>query len=514
MTVDSEGTSTGREERTRAVRRRRPRHTSDVADNRAMQEHVAQELQKVDVPVNSTPPTQPSAAQETVDAANAAAPRQDSDQVQVHQPPVQDVYLATYQNASITELFKMAEAEGIREFSSMRRQELIYSILTSKVKKNARIHVEGVLEILNEGFGFTRSPQYNYLPSPDDTYVAPALIRRHALRTGNIIQGQVRPPREGEKYFALVTVDSVNYEQLDKQLYITQFEQLTPIHPIERLILETAPNQLEMRVMDIFTPIGKGQRGLIVAPPRTGKTILLQKIANAVLNNHPEVYLIVLLVDERPEEVTDFQRNLKGKGKFEVAASCFDEPPSRHIQVVEMVISKAKRMVERKKDVLVLVDSLTRMTRAYNNETPHSGRILSGGIDSTAFKGPKQFFGAARKIEEGGSLTVIATCLIDTGSRMDEVIFEEFKGTGNMELRLDRQLADRRIFPAIDITTSGTRKEELLINEDELQRIWLLRRGLTGKNPVEAMEWVITKLKKTQSNIEFLLSLPKKEIDY
>lgn len=279
-------------------------------------------------------------------------------------------------------------------------------------------------------------------------------------------------------------------------------------------MLETDPDSSEMRVMDIFTPIGKGQRGLIVAPPRTGKTILLQKIANSVLNNHPEVYLIVLLVDERPEEVTDFQRNLKGKGQFEVASSCFDESPSRHVQVVEVVLGKAKRMVERKRDVVVLVDSLTRMTRAYNNETPHSGRILSGGIDATAFKGPKTFFGAARKIEEGGSLTIIATCLIDTGSRMDEVIFEEFKGTGNMELHLDRQLADRRMFPAIDVTRSGTRKEELLLDKEELQRIWLLRRGLTGKNPVESMEWILSKIKKTRSNVEFLMMLPKKEIDF
>ncbi|MBI4243369.1 MAG: transcription termination factor Rho [Planctomycetes bacterium] len=428
--------------------------------------------------------------------------------------PPEEIHLSRLHKASIRDLFEMAQNEGIHDYQELKRQELVNRILNTKARRNARLCVDGVIEILPEGFGFVRSTQYNYMPSPDDVYVAPSQIRKLGLRTGNIIKGQVRPPREGEKYFAVVKVDTINDSPVEDQLYLTQFESLTPIHPIERIMLETDPDSSEMRVMDIFTPIGKGQRGLIVAPPRTGKTILLQKIANSVLNNHPEVYLIVLLVDERPEEVTDFQRNLKGKGQFEVASSCFDESPSRHVQVVEVVLGKAKRMVERKRDVVVLVDSLTRMTRAYNNETPHSGRILSGGIDATAFKGPKTFFGAARKIEEGGSLTIIATCLIDTGSRMDEVIFEEFKGTGNMELHLDRQLADRRMFPAIDVTRSGTRKEELLLDKEELQRIWLLRRGLTGKNPVESMEWILSKIKKTRSNVEFLMMLPKKEIDF
>ncbi|MDI6732562.1 MAG: transcription termination factor Rho [Planctomycetota bacterium] len=414
-----------------------------------------------------------------------------------------ELYLTKLQKMTIAELLDIAKKEGVIEYSGLKKQELIFRILQARASKNGLTVGEGVLEILPDGFGFLRSTDYNYLPSPDDIYVSPSQIKRFGMQTGLVVTGQIRPPKDGEKYFALLKVEAINHENPELRIGKVFFDDLTPLHPEERLFLETESNELSMRIMDLATPIGKGQRGLIVAAPRTGKTVLLQKIAHSIATNHPEVYLIVLLIDERPEEVTDMQRSVKG----EVISSCFDEPPSRHIQVAEMVLSKAKRLVEYGKDVVILLDSITRLGRAYNTEAPHSGRILSGGIDSTALQGPKKFFGGARKIEEGGSLTILANTLIDTGSRMDEVIFEEFKGTGNMEIHLNRQLSDRRIFPSFDITLSGTRKEELLLDPDELKRVYLLRRGLVNehKNPLEMMLWLIENIAKTKSNAEFLM---------
>ena len=436
------------------------------------------------------------------------APRPDSND-KYERVKREEIYLSKLQECTVAELLKFSKQEGIKDVLGLKKQDLIYKIIQEKAKQNGLLFGEGVLEVLPEGFGFLRSPKYNYLPCPDDIYISPSQIRRFGMRTGNIISGQIRPPKDGEKYFALLKVEAINHENPESLQGRIVFENLTPLHPNERLRLETDTPELSMRVMDMIAPIGKGQRGLIVAAPRTGKTVLLQKIANAVLKNHPEVYLIILLIDERPEEVTDFRRNLKAEA--EVIASCFDEPPARHIQVTEMVLEKAKRLVEYKKDVVVLLDSITRMTRAYNTEAPHSGRILSGGIDSTAFQGPKRFFGAARKVEEGGSLTIIGSCLIDTGSRMDEVIFEEFKGTGNSELHLVRELADRRIFPSFDLTRSGTRREELLLHKDELARIWMLRKVLADMKLIEAMETLIDRLRKTKTNAEFLMSLGKSE---
>jgi transcription termination factor Rho len=365
---------------------------------------------------------------------------------------------------------------------------------------------EGTLEVLPDGFGFLRSPDYNYLPCPDDIYISPSQIRRFGLRTGAVVAGQIRPPKENERYFALLRVEAINYQDPDILTQKVVFDDLTPLHPEERLSLETDPTEINMRVMDMVTPIGKGQRGLIVAPPRTGKTILLQKIANSVLRNHPECYVIVLLIDERPEEVTEMERTVKGP-RAEVISSTFDEPASRHVQVSEMVIEKAKRLVEYGEDVVILLDSITRLARAYNTEIPHSGKILSGGVDANALHKPKRFFGAARNIEEGGSLTILATALIDTGSRMDEVIFEEFKGTGNMELHLDRRLVDKRVWPAIDVNRSGTRKEELLLDPEELRRIYILRKVLSDMNPVEAMELLTNRMARTKGNAEFLMSM-------
>ena len=414
-----------------------------------------------------------------------------------------ELYLTKLQAMTMAELIKAARKQGMKDYTGLKKQELIFQILKAQVNKNGLMFGEGVLEILPEGFGFLRSPSYHYLPSPDDIYISPSQIRRFGMRTGIIVSGQIRPPKEGEKYFALLKVEALNHENPDLLVDKVVFADLTPLHPMERMILETDPREISMRVMDLITPIGKGQRGLIVASPRTGKTVLLQKIANSITKNHPEVHLIVLLIDERPEEVTDMKRSVRG----EVVGSCFDEPPSRHIQVAEMVSEKAKRMTEYGLDVVILLDSITRLGRAYNTEAPHSGKIMTGGLDSHALAGPKKFFGAARKIEEGGSLTILATALVDTGSKMDEVIFEEFKGTGNMELHLDRNLADRRIFPSIDATRSGTRKEELLLNPEELKRIWLLRKGLANekKNAVEAMEWIIQTISNTKTNAEFLM---------
>jgi transcription termination factor Rho len=401
------------------------------------------------------------------------------------------------------ELVSFAEELEVENASTMRKQELMFGILKQLAIRETDIIGEGVVEVLPDGFGFLRSPEANYLPGPDDIYVSPSQIRRFGLRTGDTIDGHIRSPKEGERYFALLKVNTINFEDPEKARHKVNFDNLTPLYPDERLNLETTKENRSGRVMDLMTPIGKGQRGLIVAPPRTGKTMLLQSLANSITTNHPEVMLIVLLIDERPEEVTDMQRSVKG----EVVSSTFDEPATRHVQVAEMVIEKAKRLVEHKRDVVILLDSITRLARAYNTIVPASGKILSGGVDSNALQRPKRFFGAARNIEEGGSLTIMATALIDTGSRMDEVIFEEFKGTGNMEILLDRKMVDKRVFPAIDINKSGTRKEELLLTEDEVKRTWVLRKVLSQMSPVEALELLIGKMGKTRNNKEFLASM-------
>ncbi|MGH7423665.1 MAG: transcription termination factor Rho [Candidatus Methylomirabilales bacterium] len=411
--------------------------------------------------------------------------------------------LAELTERTITELTTIARSVGLVGASALRKQDLIFKILEAQAEKNGLIFAEGVLEVLPDGFGFLRAPNYNYLPGPDDIYVSPSQIRRFDLRTGDTVSGQVRPPKEGERYFALLKVEAVNFENPEAIKDKTLFDNLTPLFPNERISLETTGDEINMRVMDLITPIGKGQRGLIVAPPRTGKTILLQKIANSITKNHPEVFLIVLLIDERPEEVTDFQRSVKA----EVISSTFDEPASRHVQVSEMVLEKSKRLVEHRRDVVILLDSITRLARAYNAVCPPSGKVLSGGVDANALQRPKRFFGAARNIEEGGSLTIIATALVDTGSRMDDVIFEEFKGTGNMELHLDRRLVDKRMFPAIDIFRSGTRKEELLLTQEELNRMWVLRKVLATMGVVEAMELLQGKLSEAKSNADFLRSM-------
>ncbi len=414
-----------------------------------------------------------------------------------------EMNLVELKNKNIRELMAISKAYNIDGASSMRKQELIFALLQAQAEMSGLIYGEGVLEILPDGFGFLRSQNYNYLPGPDDIYVSPSQIRRFNLRTGDSISGQIRPPKDNERYFALLKVESVNYEDPEIARDKILFDNLTPLYPDRRINLESDPDNLSTRVMDLLTPIGSGQRGLIVAQPRTGKTMLLQNIANATAANHKDAYLIVLLIDERPEEVTDMQRNVRA----EVVSSTFDEPPQRHVQVAEMVIEKAKRLVEHKKDVVILLDSITRLARAYNSVVPPSGKILSGGLDSNALHRPKRFFGAARNVEQGGSLTIIATALIDTGSRMDEVIFEEFKGTGNMEIVLDRKLADRRIFPAIDINKSGTRKEELLIQPDDLNRVWILRKLLSPLNPIDAMEFLLDKMQGTKNNAEFLASM-------
>jgi transcription termination factor Rho len=411
--------------------------------------------------------------------------------------------IAELKEKNITELTKIARSLDLPGASGLRKQDLIFKILQAQSEKEGHIFAEGVLEILPDGYGFLRSPDYNYLPGPDDIYVSPSQIRKFDLKTGDTISGQVRPPHEGEKYFALVKIEAVNFESPDEARNKILFDNLTPLYPQVRLKLETTRDNISSRVMDLLTPLGKGQRGLIVSPPRAGKTMLLQQVANSITTNHPEVVLMVLLIDERPEEVTDMQRSVKG----EVISSTFDEPAARHVQVAEMVIEKAKRLVEHKRDVVILLDSITRLARAYNTIVPPSGKVLSGGVDSNALQRPKRFFGSARNIEEGGSLTIIATALIDTGSRMDDVIFEEFKGTGNSEIILERKLVDKRVFPAIDIQRSGTRKEELLIPREDLQRIWVLRKVLNPLSPVEAMELLIDKLSKTKANGEFLSNM-------
>jgi len=405
----------------------------------------------------------------------------------------------------INELITLANTLSVEGASGMRKQDLIFALLQTEIEKNGQIFGEGVLEILPDGFGFLRAPDYNYLPGPDDIYISPSQIRRFNLRTGDTVSGQIRPPKESERYFALLKVEAVNFEDPEEARGKILFDNLTPLYPQEKFDIETVQDNLASRIMDLLTPIGKGQRGLIVSPPRAGKTILLQNIANSITKKHPEVIMIVLLIDERPEEVTDMQRSVKG----EVISSTFDEPATRHVQVAEMVIEKAKRLVEHKKDVVILLDSITRLARAYNTVVPPSGKVLSGGVDSNALHRPKRFFGAARKMEDGGSLTIVATALIDTGSRMDEVIFEEFKGTGNMELYLDRKLSDRRVFPSIDINRSGTRKEELLLDPDDINRIWILRKLLQPLSTIDAMEFLHEKIKDTKNNAEFLASMSK-----
>jgi transcription termination factor Rho len=407
--------------------------------------------------------------------------------------------LTQLKEMTINELCGVAKSLAVENPTGMRRQDLIFRILQRQTEREGLIFGEGVLEVLPEGFGFLRAPEYNYLPGPDDIYVSPSQIRRFNLHTGDTVSGQIRPPKEGERYFALIKVEAINFEPPEVAMEKVHFDNLTPLYPEERITLEV-PDNMTSRVMDLATPLGKGQRGLLVAPPRTGKTMMLQAIANSITSNHPEITLIVLLIDERPEEVTDMQRSVKG----EVISSTFDEPATRHVQVAEMVIEKAKRLVEHKRDVVILLDSITRLARAYNTVVPPSGKVLSGGVDSNALQKPKRFFGAARNIEEGGSLTIVGTALIDTGSRMDDVIFEEFKGTGNMEVHLDRKLVERRVFPSIDIHKSGTRKEELLIDDWELRRIWVLRKVLSSLSPVEAMELLLERLEQAPTNKEFL----------
>ncbi len=453
--------------------------------------------QPADSPVTELPQDQGDNGAPEASPAQEGAPRQ--------QGKGNTLNINDLKDMSIQKLTQVAKDLNVAGATGMRKQDLIFQILKAQTEQSGFMFSEGVLEVLPDGFGFLRAPDYNYLPGPDDIYVSPSQIRKFDLQTGDTVSGQVRPPKDGERYFALIKVEAVNFESPDQARNKLFFENLTPLYPQERLRLETTPDNLSARVMDLMTPIGKGQRGLIVAPPRTGKTMLLQSIAQSITTNHPEVYLIVLLIDERPEEVTDMQRSVRG----EVISSTFDEPAQRHVQVAEMVIEKAKRLVEHKKDVVILLDSITRLARAYNTVAPPSGKVLSGGLDSNALQKPKRFFGAARNIEEGGSITIMSTALIDTGSRMDDVIFEEFKGTGNMEIHLDRKLVDKRVFPAIDIIKSGTRKEELLIPKEDLNRIWVLRKVLTPLSPVEAMELLLDKMGKTKNNAEFLNAMQK-----
>ena len=414
-----------------------------------------------------------------------------------------DLHITDLQKMTVSQLHEVAKEEGFTDYVGLSKQELVFKILKERIEQNGLMYGEGVLELLPDGYGFLRSPDYSYMPSPDDIYVSPSQIRRFGLRNGCTIAGQIRPPKESERYFALLRVEAINYENPSALLDKVNFEDLTPLHPFSRYFLETTPEEINMRIVDLVTPVGMGQRGLIVAPPRTGKTVLLQKIANSISTNNPDAYLIILLIDERPEEVTEMKRATKA----EVISSTFDEPSSRHVQVAEMVIEKAKRLSEFGRDVVVLLDSITRLARAYNTEVPHSGKILTGGVDANALQKPKRFFGAARKLEEGGSLTILATALIETGSKMDDVIFEEFKGTGNMELHLDRRLVDRRIWPAIDISRSGTRKEELLLEPKELELIYRLRRVLADMNPIEAVELLKSRMRKVKSNAEFLMTM-------
>ena len=490
---------------------RRPfRRRSDFANSGPVPSGGADAAPVADVDEASRVAPQADTAQPQGERTGAPAGGEDVPQVQGHAAPANQpsplphaLSLYELQAKSVPELQKMADLLGLTDLGAMRHHDLIFEILTAHARRSGIIHSKGVLEILPDGFGFVRSPFSNYLPCPEDIYVSPSQIRRFALRTGDLVEGQIREPKDKERFFALLRVDRVNGLDPDSARHRIPFENLTPLFPDRRIHLEIEPGEVSMRVMDLFTPIGFGQRGLIVAAPRTGKTVLLQKIANSISKNHPDAYLIILLIDERPEEVTDMQRNTKAH----VLSSTFDEGPERHVQVAELVLEMAKRMVEQGKHVIVLLDSITRLARAYNTLQPHSGKILSGGVDANALHKPKRFFGAARNIEHGGSFTIIATALVETGSRMDDVIFEEFKGTGNMELCLDRALVDKRVFPAINIEKSGTRKEELLLHPDELSRVWILRRAINGVQPVETMEMIVNRLKKTKSNAEFLMSL-------
>jgi transcription termination factor Rho len=452
--------------------------------------------------VNGTEPAEAAAPAETPEpATNAKTENEKTENGKTDTGAWLD--LGELKNKKITDLVNIAKEMGIERIYGLKKQDLILEILKSQTEQKGLIFSSGVLEILADGYGFLRSPNYNYLPGPDDIYVSPSQIRLFGLKTGDTIAGQIRPPKDNERFYALLRIEAVNFENPEQLQKRVLFDNLTPLYPQERIILETTGENVDMRIVNLMTPIGKGQRALIVAPPRTGKTILLQKIANSITTNHPEIYLIVLLIDERPEEVTDMQRTVKG----EVISSTFDEPASRHVQVTEMVLEKAKRLVEHKMDVVILLDSITRLARAYNQVVPTSGKILSGGVDSNALHRPKRFFGAARNIEEGGSLTILATALVDTGSRMDEVIFEEFKGTGNSELLLDRKLVDRRIFPAIDISRSGTRKEELLLDTEELNKLWVLRKALSSMSTTEAMELLVEKMKATKNNKAFFKAM-------
>ncbi|MBV09826.1 transcription termination factor Rho [Rubinisphaera sp.] len=417
-----------------------------------------------------------------------------------------EVNIAELQRLTMKDLLELARSEKLSDYTGLKKQDLIFKILKERTKMNGLMFGEGTLEILPDGFGFLRSPDYHYLPCPDDIYVSPSQIRRFGLRNGATVAGQIRPPKENERYFALLRVEAINGQDPNLLSDKVFFDDLTPLHPETRLRLSADPNDLSSRIVDIVAPIGMGQRGLIVSPPRAGKTILLQNLAKSVIKNHPDAYVIMLLIDERPEEVTDMERQVKGP-QCEVVSSTFDEPPSRHIQVSEMVIEKAKRMVEYGQDVIIFLDSITRLARAWNTEVPHSGKILTGGVDANALQHPKRFFGAARNVEEGGSLTIIATALVDTGSKMDDVIFEEFKGTGNTELHLDRRMVEKRIWPAIDVNKSGTRREELLMDEEELRRVWILRRVLNDMNPVEAMDLLVNRMRRTKTNEEFLMSM-------
>ena len=493
------------------TKKRKSKKKKAVAEKQTVTEQEEQTPQENEVSTATATATATATVEEPValdaeaEALKAKKAEEESTHAKYERIKKGNLYLTDLQKLTVAELHDLAKKEGITEYSALKKQDLIFRILKERINQSGLMYGEGVLEVLPDGYGFLRNQDYNYLSSSDDIYVSPSQIRRFGLRTGNIVSGQIRPPKDSEKYFALLRVEAINFEDPDNLAEKIVFSDLTPLHPESRFMLETTAEELNMRIIDLVTPVGRGQRGLIVAPPRTGKTILLQKIANALSTNHPDVKLIVLLIDERPEEVTEMER--KTADDVEVISSTFDEPASRHCQVAEVVIEKAKRLIEYGTDVVILLDSITRLARAYNTEMPHSGRILTGGVDAGAMQMPKRFFGAARNIEEGGSLTIFATALIDTGSKMDEVIFEEFKATGNMELHLDRRLVDRRIWPAIDISRSGTRREELLLDPKELKLVYRLRRVLSELNPVEAVELLKSRLAKTQTNGEFLMTM-------
>ena len=486
------------------AKKRKATKKKAAAEEQASAEEVEQDEEETD---STAVAAEEAAGAEAIDEAKKTTEEEDEESTHEKYERIKkgNLYLTDLQKLTVAELHDIAKNEGITEYSALKKQDLIFRILKERIRQNGLMYGEGVLEVLPDGYGFLRNPDYNYLSSSDDIYVSPSQIRRFGLRTGNIVSGQIRPPKDSEKYFALLRVEAINYENPDMLAEKIVFSDLTPLHPDDRFILETTTEELNMRIIDLVTPVGRGQRGLIVASPRTGKTILLQKMANAISINHPDVKLIVLLIDERPEEVTEMKR--KTAEDVEVISSTFDEPAARHCQVAEVVSEKAKRLVEYGEDVVILLDSITRLARAYNSETPHSGRILTGGVDAGAMQMPKKFFGAARNVEEGGSLSIFATALIDTGSKMDEVIFEEFKATGNMELHLDKRLVDRRTWPAIDISRSGTRREELLLDPKELKLVYRLRRVLSELNQIEAVELLKSRLAKTRTNVEFLMTM-------